>query len=188
VTSVARHFDSLVHVDRYKASIYSAIRSDSFLSACTTTDQTLTRFHACERRAKCETCRAYDADKRVWNKDKLVVHVNMVEVKLATWTFERKQFLERLHMARERKAPWPTNIVSQDKHSPVDPSVMPNRSTFTVTRTPKTCSVIPPIRSIAQHRCSTGTRRRLLPPSRLPIGPHPARRVRPNDPRARCVV
>lgn len=113
VKEVARHFDTQVHVDRYKNSIYSAVRSDPFLSACTTTDPSATRFHACERWAKCEACRTFNAQgDRVWNKGKRVVHVNMVEVKSASWVLEREAFVRTLTSAAIGEGDWPFNIVS----------------------------------------------------------------------------
>lgn len=110
---VARYFDTQVHVDRYKSTIYSAVKSDPFLSACTTTDPHATRFHACERRAKCEACRSFNEHgDRVWNKDKRIVHVVMVEVKLAAWVSERAEFLDKLGKAASGVGDWPYNIVS----------------------------------------------------------------------------
>lgn len=113
VKEVARHFDAKVHVDRYKASIFSAIKSDPFLSACTTSDPHSTRFHACERRFKCEACRTFDkSGERVWNTDKRIVHVNMVEIKSAAWSLQHQTFLQALGKAACGEGPWPYNIVS----------------------------------------------------------------------------
>lgn len=113
VKEVARYFDTQVYVDRYKASIYSAVRSDPFLTACTTVDPLATRFHACERRAKCEGCRTFDSSgRRAYNTDKRIVHVNMVEVKSAAWAIEREAFLDTLGVAALGEGDWPYNIVS----------------------------------------------------------------------------
>jgi hypothetical protein len=82
--------------------------------ACTTDDPAVTRFHACERRFKCERCRTFNKQgQRKWNADKLIVHVNMVEVKTAAWDVEQKAFREKLQMATDGKASWPFNIVSR---------------------------------------------------------------------------
>lgn len=103
-----------VHVDRYKSQIYSAIRSDPFLLNCTTTDPLETRFHACERFAKCVACRRFDDEsgKPVYNLDKMIVHVNMVEVKQVGWDSRRQGFMETLFKAARKGGPWPFNIVS----------------------------------------------------------------------------
>lgn len=103
-----------VHVDRYKSQIYSAIRSDPFLLNCTTTDPLETRFHACERFAKCVACRRFDdeSSKPIYNLDKMIVHVNMVEVKQVGWDSRRQGFMETLFKAARKGGPWPFNIVS----------------------------------------------------------------------------
>jgi hypothetical protein len=125
VKEVARHFDQpvgpqlscgahrQVHVDRYKRSIYAAVKSDPFLLACTTSDPHATRFHACERRFKCEACRTFDKQgRRLWNADRRVIHVNMVEVKAAGWDLQHRDFVEKLGRAALGEGPWPFNIVS----------------------------------------------------------------------------
>lgn len=103
-----------VHVDRYKRQIYSAVRSDPFLLNCTTTDPHETRFHACERFAKCVACRRFDDEsgKPVYNLNKMIVHVNMVEVKQVGWDSRRQGFMETLFKAAGKGGPWPLNIVS----------------------------------------------------------------------------
>lgn len=100
VKEVARHFDSLVHVDRYKRSIYSAVRTDSFLVKCTTTDPTATRFHACDRKHRCESCKG------------AVVNVHMVEMKDAQVDLQNANFLEAIGQAALGEADWPRSIVS----------------------------------------------------------------------------
>ena len=118
VKEVARHFDQPVHVDRYKRSIYSAVKSDPFLLACTTTDANVTRFHACERRFKCEGCRTFDErGKRVYNLEKMIVNVNMVEIKTAAWDLQHRDFIEDLRKAAVGEGAWPYNIVSPCKIS-----------------------------------------------------------------------
>ena len=102
-----------IHVDRYKRSIYHAVKTDPFLLGCTTSDPLATRFHACERRNKCDGCRSFDqAGQRTWNTDKRIVHVNMVEVKSATWDIQQIAFREKLGRAACGEAEWPYNIVS----------------------------------------------------------------------------
>jgi hypothetical protein len=113
IKEVARHFDTLVHVDPYKASIYNSLTSDTFLASCTTQDHEATRFHACERKRKCPSCRLFDDQgERVYNLDKRVVSVNMAEVKSAQYMLEREGFLEQLGRAATGEGDWPFNIVS----------------------------------------------------------------------------
>ncbi|KAE8543178.1 hypothetical protein D1P53_000665 [Cryptococcus gattii VGV] len=120
IKEVARYFNEKVHVDRYKSQIYSAIRSDPFLLNCTTIDPLETRFHACERFAKCIACRRFDDEsgKPVYNLDKMIVHVNMVEVKQVGWDSRRQGFMETLFKAARKGGPWPVNIdIPISRHS-----------------------------------------------------------------------
>ncbi|KAL7418754.1 hypothetical protein Q5752_006437 [Cryptotrichosporon argae] len=112
VKEVARHFGVPVHVDPYKHSIYKAIQTDHALLSLTTLDPHATRFHACERLAKCAACRTYDAEtnSRRWNLDKRVVSVNMVEVKTAAWEVEKREFVDRLNAAALGEGEWPYSI------------------------------------------------------------------------------
>lgn len=115
VKEVARHFQEPVHVDRYKASIYSAVKTDPFLLACVTSEALVTRFHACERRFRCEGCRTFNKrGEREWNADKRVVTVNMVEMKAANWDVQREEFVLALEAAALGQGPWPYTIVRQD--------------------------------------------------------------------------
>ncbi|AFR94060.2 hypothetical protein CNAG_07550 [Cryptococcus neoformans var. grubii H99] len=120
IKEVARYFNEKVHVDRYKSQIYSAIRSDPFLLNCTTTDPHETRFHACERFAKCIACRRFEDEsgKPAYNLDKMIVHVNMVEVKQVGWDSRRQEFMEALFKAAKKGGPWPFNIdIPISRHS-----------------------------------------------------------------------
>ncbi|KAF8526751.1 beta-lactamase-like protein [Gautieria morchelliformis] len=51
--AIGRAFNSKIHVDRYKFDIYSGI-SDPFLKSLLTLDAVSTRFHACERKDRCD--------------------------------------------------------------------------------------------------------------------------------------
>ncbi|KAK6905298.1 hypothetical protein I204_05244 [Kwoniella mangroviensis CBS 8886] len=122
VKEVARYLNEPVHVDRYKRSIYTAIETDPYLLMCTTTDAHSTRFHACERTHKCMACRRFESGNRkpVYNLDKRIVSVNMVEVKEASWAMEHQDFLDRLGKAALGEGPWPYNInVPLARHSPL---------------------------------------------------------------------
>jgi len=48
----------------------------------------------------------------VWNQGKRIVHVNMVEVKAATWDIQQVAFREKLGQAACGEGDWPFNIVS----------------------------------------------------------------------------
>ena len=112
-SSVSSQAQQQVHVDRYKKAIYDAVQSDPFLSSCTTVDASASRFHACERRAKCSECRTFDkTGQRIWNTTKRIVHVNMVEIKTASWDVDRREFSARLGRAAAGEGDWPFNIVS----------------------------------------------------------------------------
>ncbi|WWC58202.1 uncharacterized protein I303_100738 [Kwoniella dejecticola CBS 10117] len=122
IEAVARYFDQPVHVDRYKRSIYSAIKTNPYLLLCTTTEPTITRFHACERYHKCVNCRRFQKGNRqpVYNLDKRIVSVNMVEVKDASWSMEHSAFLDSLGKAALGEGPWPYNMnLPLARHSPL---------------------------------------------------------------------
>ncbi|ODO02074.1 hypothetical protein L198_02805 [Cryptococcus wingfieldii CBS 7118] len=111
IKEVARFFNDKVHVDSYKSDIYKSITTDPFLSRCTTQDHTATRFHACERFVKCPACRRFNEEgAAVYNLDKRIVHVNMVEVKMAEWDTRRGEFMRVLDRAAMGKGHWPYNI------------------------------------------------------------------------------
>ncbi|WVQ76249.1 hypothetical protein IAR50_005914 [Cryptococcus sp. DSM 104548] len=111
IKEVARFFNEKVHVDSYKSEIYRSITSDPFLSQCTTQEPTATRFHACERFVKCTACRRFNEEgEAVYNLDKRIVHVNMVEVKMAEWDTRRRDFMRVLDRAAMEGEHWPYNI------------------------------------------------------------------------------
>ncbi|ODN76108.1 hypothetical protein L202_06041 [Cryptococcus amylolentus CBS 6039] len=111
IKEVARFFNDKVHVDSYKSDIYKSITTDPFLFRCTTQDPTATRFHACERFVKCPACRRFNEEgEAVHNLDKRIVHVNMVEVKMAEWDTRRGEFMRVLDRAAMGKGHWPYNI------------------------------------------------------------------------------
>lgn len=156
-----------VHVDRYKRSIYAAVETDPFLLACTTSDPSATRFHACERRFKCVECRTFDkSGKRVWNEGRRVVHVNMVEVKAATWDIQQVAFRDKLGKAACGEGDWPFNIVSwccgYQGHETDFPG-MPDRPSLTIAGVAGARRAIPPSSRLAQLRRTHASRSRLLP-------------------------
>ena len=53
------------------------------------------------------------AGEKVWNTEKRIVLVNMVEVKSASWELERKSFVDKLGQAAIGQGQWPNSIVSQ---------------------------------------------------------------------------
>lgn len=131
VKEVARSFDTLVgsrtgcriglaniqvHVDRYKHIIYKSVKSDPFLFACTTLDPTATRFHACDRFAKCDECIKYDNEtKRTLNRDKNIVNVHMVEVKSASWEMDKREYMNQLASAACGEGELPYLLVSSQQ-------------------------------------------------------------------------
>ncbi|OCF36192.1 hypothetical protein I316_02065 [Kwoniella heveanensis BCC8398] len=122
IKEVSRYFGEKIHIDRYKHSIYKAIETDPYLLACTTNNAASTRFHACERFAKCAACRRFEiGDPRpVYNLDKRIVSVNMVEIKEASWALEHQSFVEALGKAAIGEGPWPYTInVPLARHSPL---------------------------------------------------------------------
>lgn len=56
--AVAMHFDTPIHIDRWKHALYRCYLSQQTMLRCFTLDATSTRFHACQRQFKCDT---------VWN-------------------------------------------------------------------------------------------------------------------------
>ena len=154
-------------MDRYKHHIYKAVRSDPFLSACTTLDHAATRFHACERRAKCPTCIKFDKNGQLThNIDKLVVSVNMVEVKSAAWEIDKKNFLDRLGKAACGEGDWPYNIVSCLN---VHPRLISGHPLCSSQSTPGASSIDKDVSTgvyFAKHNVSASQRSRFLPPPR----------------------
>lgn len=101
-------------MDRYKGELFTSIKSDPFLSSCITLDPAKSRFHACERAARCVDCRKFGKGPgRIYNSDKLIVDVVMVEVKQASWDMEHRDFLDKLGKAALGEGPWPYQIVSK---------------------------------------------------------------------------
>ncbi|KJA22760.1 hypothetical protein HYPSUDRAFT_87152 [Hypholoma sublateritium FD-334 SS-4] len=84
---VATAFQSKIHVDRYKHSIYQS-SSDTFLAHITTLDSASTRFHACERFNRCPFVAVEDDPghtNTTSSKGKRVVYVNPVNMDSDKW-------------------------------------------------------------------------------------------------------
>jgi hypothetical protein len=71
--AIAFHFQSQIHVDRYKHSVYSHI-ADPYMRSLITLDASKTRFHACERFNRCPHASADD-----------VVYINPVTIGKVKW-------------------------------------------------------------------------------------------------------
>ncbi|KAF8959635.1 hypothetical protein BDZ97DRAFT_1666846 [Flammula alnicola] len=101
--AVARAFQSRIHVDRYKYSIYQRL-SDRFLGHIMTQDPSSTRFHACERFHRCPFV-AVDNDSSYANATshmgKRVVYVNPVNMGSATWIEYLEDTKARLRSGEE---------------------------------------------------------------------------------------
>ncbi|KAF5372288.1 hypothetical protein D9757_009638 [Collybiopsis confluens] len=92
--AIARAFKCKIHLDEYKAKIFSLVSSDPLLRSLGTTDQDETRFHACERFDRCDHVRvdrqddSFDSDIEEGSEDtqeagkaageKAVVYINPV--------------------------------------------------------------------------------------------------------------
>ncbi|EJC97861.1 uncharacterized protein FOMMEDRAFT_42871, partial [Fomitiporia mediterranea MF3/22] len=86
--AVSQAFESKIHVDRYKNDVYSSL-SDRDLRALITQDYRSTRFHACERFARCDLVR---------NEDPGVVYINPVNISSDNWDLylaKTKAMMER---------------------------------------------------------------------------------------------
>ncbi|WOO84707.1 5' exonuclease Apollo [Vanrija pseudolonga] len=116
VKEVARYFGTVVHVDRYKRSIYKAIASDPSLLKCTTESWETTRFHACERLARCPMCRSGTPAGQAGNK--LIVQVVFAEIKTVAWDIRHQEFIQQLSHAVTDNGRYPTTIeVPLARHS-----------------------------------------------------------------------
>ncbi|KAH9936509.1 uncharacterized protein B0H18DRAFT_1206791 [Fomitopsis serialis] len=105
--AVARAFDSQIHVDRYKHSVYTSITGDAFLKHIITADAGSTRFHACERFNRCEhvsvdgnggraPTAAANAGPSLSSAGKHVVYVNPVTMGTAGWELYVKDTREKI--------------------------------------------------------------------------------------------
>ena len=86
--AIAYHFQSQIHVDRYKHSVYSHI-SDPFMRSLITLDASKTRFHACERFNRCQHASADD-----------VVYINPVTIGKVKWEQYRLLTESKLRLAQ----------------------------------------------------------------------------------------
>ncbi|KAI0712393.1 hypothetical protein C8Q76DRAFT_857903 [Earliella scabrosa] len=82
--AIARTFHAKIHVDRYKYGVYAHITGDPFLQSIITRDETLTRFHACERFERCEQVRVNGRESHTPSGHH-VVYVNPVNMDVASW-------------------------------------------------------------------------------------------------------
>ncbi|KAI5896861.1 uncharacterized protein SCHCODRAFT_01189162 [Schizophyllum commune H4-8] len=99
--AIAQAFDTPIHLDRYKYSIFKCL-SDSFLRRIVTSDPAATRFHACERFDRCDHVAVDDEvgkpRKVISRLGKRVVYVNPVSMDEEKWDdylTEHKALLEK---------------------------------------------------------------------------------------------
>ncbi|KAF8739523.1 hypothetical protein AX14_009297 [Amanita brunnescens Koide BX004] len=97
--SISRAFQCLIHVDRYKYSVYQHV-SDPYLRSIVTMDAAATRFHACERFHRCEHV-ASDAPRSsdtpsLSRTGKHIVYVNPVTIAAERWDKYLEDTKERL--------------------------------------------------------------------------------------------
>ncbi|KAI0362982.1 hypothetical protein BV20DRAFT_234269 [Pilatotrama ljubarskyi] len=98
--AVARVFGAKIHVDRYKHGIYSHLTGDPFIKSIITRDGTSTRFHACERFARCEHVRVNGREAHTPSGHH-VVYVNPVNMGTAAWELYLKQTREQIQRGEQ---------------------------------------------------------------------------------------
>ncbi|KAG2007126.1 hypothetical protein CC2G_014842 [Coprinopsis cinerea AmutBmut pab1-1] len=116
--AVASAFQSQIHVDRYKHSIYQHI-SDPFLQLITTQDPSATRFHACERFHRCPYVEVENQPGSYSNTistlGKRVVYVNPVSMDVETWD----KYLHDTETRLKRGETVNNLLVPLSRHSPL---------------------------------------------------------------------
>ncbi|KAI0754799.1 hypothetical protein C8Q80DRAFT_1141172 [Daedaleopsis nitida] len=112
--AIARTFHTKIHVDRYKHGVYTNITGDPFLQSIITRDESLTRFHACERFERCDHVRVNGRESHTPNGNH-VVYVNPVNMDVASWERYLADTSERLRVGKQ------VNIllVPLARHSPL---------------------------------------------------------------------
>ncbi len=88
-----------IHLDRYKHGVYSHITGDPFLRSIITRDETMTRFHACERFERCEQVRVNGRESHTPSGDH-VVYVNPVNMSVANWQRYIAETAEQLRIGK----------------------------------------------------------------------------------------
>ncbi|TCD62352.1 hypothetical protein EIP91_006981 [Steccherinum ochraceum] len=113
--AIARAFGAKIHVDRYKHSIYTRLKSEPFLNSIVTADPASTRFHACERFDRCDEV-AVEGRQAYTSKKRHVVYVNPVTMGKEKWAaYVREthailgtgQLVDNLLVALSRHSPLP---------------------------------------------------------------------------------
>ncbi|KAI9448810.1 hypothetical protein BJY52DRAFT_1310396 [Lactarius psammicola] len=102
--AIAHHFQSRIHVDRYKHSVYSHL-ADPFLRSLITPDASKTRFHACERFNRCPHASTEG-----------VVYINPVTIGKVKWEQYRLLTESKLRAAQ----PVTVLLVPLSRHSPLN--------------------------------------------------------------------
>ncbi|KAF7321032.1 DRMBL domain-containing protein [Mycena chlorophos] len=122
---IARSFRTRIHFDRYKANILGHV-SDPFLREIGTRDAHSTRFHACERFARCphvDVARPTDSNGFFANvegetrntKGHRVVYINPVTMTKERWD----QYVMDVRLALQFREPIRTLLVPLSRHSPL---------------------------------------------------------------------
>ncbi|TFK19414.1 hypothetical protein FA15DRAFT_674467 [Coprinopsis marcescibilis] len=116
--AVASAFQTPIHVDRYKHSIYQHI-SDPFLRMITTQDSSATRFHACERFCRCSDVEVENKPGSYTNTTsttgKRVVYVNPVTMDEGHWARYRRETEVKLRQGERVD----NLLVPLSRHSPL---------------------------------------------------------------------
>ncbi|EJF63258.1 hypothetical protein DICSQDRAFT_160484 [Dichomitus squalens LYAD-421 SS1] len=132
--AVAQRFDTTIHVDRYKHSVYAHISGDPFLQMIVTRDESSTRFHACERFERCEHVRVVGRESHTPSGHH-VVYVNPVNMDVNSWQRYLQETREQLQrgkqvnvllvpLARHSTLPELRNLVSLFKPRRVVPNTL----------------------------------------------------------------
>ena len=89
-----------IHVDRYKHSVYAHISGDPFLCSIISKDESVTRFHACERFERCEHVRVNGRESHT-SSGHHVVYVNPVNMDIQTWQRYLQDTREQIQRGKE---------------------------------------------------------------------------------------
>ncbi|KAH9815294.1 hypothetical protein DFH28DRAFT_1107760 [Melampsora americana] len=115
---ISIHFQTLIHVDQYKFDLYtlpSLRKHYPLLSNSITLDSKLTRFHACERKQRCDECqderiKVYTLKRLKFNqKKKKALGDEWIEVQLQ---YEIDLAIDQEKINSSKNDLWPSLIVS----------------------------------------------------------------------------
>ncbi|KAI0081463.1 hypothetical protein K474DRAFT_1566449, partial [Panus rudis PR-1116 ss-1] len=112
--AIARHFQTKIHVDRYKHRVYSSLTREPFMQSILTRDPSITRFHACERFDRCDFVKV-DGRASHTASGRHVVYVNPVTMNAEKW----KAYVQETKAQLRRGEEVNTLLVGLSRHSPL---------------------------------------------------------------------